>query len=188
MTYLIGRSVLRILGWKIDGSYPTEKKFIIIVAPHISNWDFVIGIAVMWTLRIKIHYLGKSSIFIGPFGWWLRRIGGIPVHRSKAMDLVQQLKKQFDSRDEIVLAIAPEGTRSYRDCWKSGFYHMAVGCQLPVLVACMDQSRKVLTLGHLIDLEGDPSIDMDHIRAFYHRFDLPAHPKFGPIRLSTEDR
>lgn len=119
---LIGTLILKLTGWTVVGAFPDCSKFVAAVAPHTSNWDFVIAIGVKLKLGIKIQFLGKHSIFVGPLGWLLRRMGGIPVERSAAHGMVEQISARFSQQDALILGIAPEGTRKYSPKWKSGFF------------------------------------------------------------------
>lgn len=118
------------------------KKFILAVAPHTSNWDFVVGISVMFALDIKINFLGKHSIFIGPFKYLLNNIGGIPVYRDKNYGVVEQLVNRCQQSEHFVLGIAPEGTRSKTSQWKSGFLHIAHQANIPVVPVSLDFGKR----------------------------------------------
>ena len=119
--------LFKIFGWKINGHFPEQvKKYVIAVAPHTSNWDFVVGVAARSILRIqRAKFLGKSQLFRPPFGWLFRRLGGYSVDRSKSQDVVEQVAHIFDQHDDFVLALAPEGTRKKVGKLKTGFYYIA---------------------------------------------------------------
>jgi 1-acyl-sn-glycerol-3-phosphate acyltransferase len=125
------KAILKFFGWNIVGDVPEPKKYIAVCAPHTSNWDFILFLCVRAYFRIKFHWIGKHTIFMWPFGWLFKKLGGIPVNRSKANNLVDQVVEQFNSHDEFMLAIAPSGTRKYVDHWKSGFYRMALAAKVP---------------------------------------------------------
>ena len=138
----IGQYYLKLTGWKVSGELPESSKMIMAVAPHTSNWDFCVGIMVKSALRLKLNFLGKHSLFIGPFGKWLKYVGGIPIDRSAAHGVVGQLVTQFQQRESLVLAIAPEGTRSKVKQWKTGFLHIAKQAQVPLVLVQIDYSTK----------------------------------------------
>lgn len=119
------RWLLKISGWQIQGQLPSQAKYIVIVAPHTSNWDFIIGVLARGALNTRIHFLGKHQLFIPPWGWFFRAIGGSPVDRRKNNNLVDAAVQLFATQPDYKLALAPEGTRSPVTRWKCGFYHIA---------------------------------------------------------------
>lgn len=141
-----GRFLLTTMGWKVKGELPAQKKFILALAPHTSNWDFVVGVAVMLALDIKINFLGKHSIFIWPFKGFLIRIGGIPIDRSKSHGVVEQLVQRCQHSEYFVLGIAPEGTRSKTKEWKSGFLQIAHQANIPVVPVSLHFDKKEVYL------------------------------------------
>ncbi|KAF7774400.1 hypothetical protein PCIT_a0836 [Pseudoalteromonas citrea] len=155
----LGSTILKVLGWRIKGAFPNEAKFIAAVAPHTSNWDFVIAIAVKLKLGLRVKFLGKHSIFVGPFGYLLKKMGGIAIDRRAAHGVVEQITQQFNQQDALVLGIAPEGTRKYAPHWKTGFLHMANAANVPVVPMLLDYRSKtffvlpVLTVNNNIDYE-----------------------------------
>lgn len=167
ITKALGRLVLRFMGWRFEGVMPDVPKLVVAVAPHTSNWDFVIGALGIWALDIQISFLGKHTLFHGWFGRWVRSIGGIPVDRSQSHGVVGETVAAFDRVDRMVLAIAPEGTRQLDKDFKSGFLHIAYAAKTPVLLAFFDFSRKVVGFGPLIIPSGDAARDMIQIHAFY---------------------
>lgn len=146
---------------------PPIPKLIILGAPHTTNWDFVLFLAALQHYRLKVRYLGKHSLFRWPFGTFFERLGGIPVDRSKASGVVGQVASAFDSRPEMVLVIAPEGTRGAGRWWKSGFLKIAEAASVPVVLAGVDYSTKTMTIGEEIRFEGDATAFMDLARDFY---------------------
>jgi 1-acyl-sn-glycerol-3-phosphate acyltransferase len=187
LAHLIGRVVLRLLGWRISGTLPSVPKAVIIAGPHTSNWDFVIGLAIAWSCRLKLSWLGKHTLFKPPFGWFFRAMGGLPVDRTGAQGLVEQLVSTFEKRERLALAVPPSGTRKRRDYWKSGFYHIALGANVPILCVSADYGRKTGWIGTAIDLEGDVSKDMDRIRAFYANSTGKFPALMTTMRLRIED-
>lgn len=164
---LIGKSVLFVLRFKAVGEWPKSPKAVFIAAPHTSNWDLVYMLACAWTLRVQLSWMGKKTLFKGPRGWFMRKLGGVPVDRSKASNTVDQMAQIFKECDGMYLAIPPSGTRSKRDFWKSGFYHIARGADVPVICGHLDFSTRQGGIGPVITLTGDAKADMDQFRAFY---------------------
>lgn len=163
----IGRMLMRLSGWQFEGVLPDVPKVVIAVAPHTTNWDFVIGVMVLWALDIKISFLGKHTLFRGLFGKWMRSIGGIPVHRDSTHGVVGDAVQAFSQTDRMVLALAPEGTRQLDKGFKKGFLHIAHGANAPVLLAYFDFSRKVIGFGPLFSTTGDATHDMKFVLNFY---------------------
>lgn len=159
--------ILKTLGWKIIIDDPGVEKYVLIVAPHTSNWDFLLGIATAKAIKLDAHFIAKHTVFRKPFGWIFRNLGGIPVHRGQGRKLSEQLAEHFRSRDRFILGIAPEGTRSKLDHWKTGFYHIARAAEVPIVMAYLDYGCKEVGMGGAFM----PSADMEEcfgkIRAFY---------------------
>lgn len=179
--------VLKMLGWHIINELPDDKKYILIVAPHTSNWDFVYGVLAKWAVGLKVNFLGKDTLFKGPLAWWFRALGGIPVKRDKKRNMVEQMVEQFKQRDKLILTMSPEGTRSYLNYWKSGFYHIACGAHVPIVMATLNFAEKEIKLGGRFMPEGDAVKDMDKVRAFYAEIKGKKPQNQGPIRLKIED-
>ena len=129
----VGSAVLRLCSWRVLGTLPDAKKYILIVAPHTTNMDFVVGLSAIWMLRIRVKLLLKHTLFVGPLGWWLRRIGGIPVNRQSKHNLVEQIASAFDREERFILALAPEGSRAWSEHWRSGFFHIALAAKAPLV-------------------------------------------------------
>jgi 1-acyl-sn-glycerol-3-phosphate acyltransferase len=140
---------------------------VIVFAPHTSNWDFPLLLLARDALGLRASYLGKHTLFRPPFGWIFRALGGIPVHRGEAHHLVDQIAHEFQARDHLWLAMAPEGTRQRTDHWKSGFYRIALAAKVPVLLTFIDAERKQCGVGPLLELSGDVERDLSLIREFY---------------------
>lgn len=137
---------MRILGdWKIVGELPDMSKAIIPVAPHTSNWDFFVGLAVKFALGVRLSFLGKHSIFVFPVKQLLTWLGGIPVKRDSAHGIVGQMVDQFNQRNDLLLVLAPEGTRSKVTEWRKGFLHMAHNANVPLIpIAFCFETRSIL--------------------------------------------
>lgn len=164
-----GRLFLKAAGWRVIGSFPSAKRMVAIAAPHTSNWDFPIFMAAVGYMRLNISFLGKHSLFRGPLGWLFYWLGGIPVDRAdkSAADIVEQAVAAFNSRDELILGIAPEGTRSRVVKWKTGFYRIALAADVPILPAYVNAATKEIGFGDLFYPTGDMDADMKALQAFY---------------------
>jgi 1-acyl-sn-glycerol-3-phosphate acyltransferase len=183
----IGSAYLRLSGWRLEGERPTEKKFVVIATPHTSNWDGAALLALAESIGQPLSWMVKSDLVRGP-GAVLKHVGAIPIDRGGSHDVVAQMIEEFRRRDELVLVIPPEGTRGRAEYWKSGFYHIARGADVPVRLGYLDFARKRGSFGPAMRLTGDVRADMDHIRAFYARQrPVACYPaNVGPIRLREE--
>lgn len=159
--------LLKMLGWKATGKLPEEKKYILIVAPHTSNWDLFYGIILAFAMKVDARYIAKNELFRGPFSILMTWSGAIPVDRSSHHHIVEQMASAFREREKFVLALAPEGTRHRKDSWKSGFYHIALDAHVPILLAFIDYASKTGGAGPLIHPTGNLEQDMGVIRDFY---------------------
>lgn len=166
-TEWIGRSILGLLGWRIEGPIPAEPKLVIIVAPHTSAWDFVIGLAAKLALRIDSFYLAKDTLFRWPLSILLRRTGGLPVDRSGSHNLVEEMAARFSERDRMLLTLAPEGTRRHVESWKTGFYRIAEAAGVPILPIAFDYGGKAIAFGEPLTPSGDPSAEIERLRSFF---------------------
>jgi 1-acyl-sn-glycerol-3-phosphate acyltransferase len=164
----LGRLMMRLRGWGFEGAVPNEPRMILIVAPHTSNWDFLTGLWAKFALRLKARFLGKHTLFWWPMGIFLRWLGGIPIDRSKAAGIAEDSARAFREADRMMLVIAPEGTRSHSEKWKSGFYRIAVAAEVPILLIAFDYSRKVIRLGPLFRPTGDYERDLPRIQSHFH--------------------
>jgi 1-acyl-sn-glycerol-3-phosphate acyltransferase len=173
-TLLRGFSIafLKITGWKIEGSLPPDgQKSVLIAAPHTSNWDLPYTLMVAFVLHLNIHWMGKAQIFRPPFRSLMMWLGGIPVRRESANNLVAASAQALQDADgPLQLVVPPEGTRSKVRYWKSGFYYIALGAQVPIVLAYMDYERKIAGLGPVFHPTGDLQADMARIQAFYQPF------------------
>lgn len=168
---LISLLILRLKGWQLSGQAPDAPRYVMIAAPHTSNWDFPYTLMIAFALRLKIYWMGKHTLFPFGFGWLMRWLGGIPINRSAAGDSVRGTIEAFQEaakRDQpLVIAIPPEGTRSHVSHWKTGFYYIAHGAGVPIALGFLDFGRKVGGIGPLFTPSGDIDADMPQIRAFY---------------------
>jgi 1-acyl-sn-glycerol-3-phosphate acyltransferase len=163
---------LKLTGWRVEGSLPEgATKCVLIAAPHTSNWDLPYTLMVGFALRLNLYWMGKHSIFRPPFGGLMKWLGGIPVNREKSSNLVAASVEAIRAaQGPLQLTVPPEGTRSKTRYWKTGFYHIAVGAQVPIVMAYMDYARKVSGLGPVFHPTGDIERDMESIKAFYAPF------------------
>jgi 1-acyl-sn-glycerol-3-phosphate acyltransferase len=163
---------LKLAGWKVLGALPAQaSKSVFIAAPHTSNWDLPYTLMVAFVLRLNINWMGKASIFRFPFGPLMRWLGGVAVDRSKANNLVAASAQAIrEANGALQLIVPPEGTRSKTRYWKTGFYHIAVMAQVPIVMAYMDYERKISGLGPMFVPTGDLEADMLQIKAFYAPF------------------
>ena len=166
----ISKLCYKITGWSVSGEVPQGIPFVAIVAPHTSNWDFPVGLAAAFQLRVDVRWLGKHTLFKPPFGGLMRWLGGHPVNRTAPQGLTAQAVEMFEREPELILAITPEGTRSKVKEWKTGFYRIAVAANVPILMAYFDYPNKVVGLGPLFHPTGDLEKDMKDIQAFYEKF------------------
>lgn len=171
MISAIGKFIFyRVIGWNIKGQFPNDlKKYIIIIAPHTSNWDFLLGVIVrMFVIQVgNAKYLGKSQLFRPPYGWIFRALGGYPVDRSKHSNLVDAVVDIFNQHDEFCIALTPEGTRKKVDGFKSGFYYIAKGANIPILPVAFDYENRLIIANDLFWPGEDPKKDMETIMAYY---------------------
>lgn len=159
--------ILKCLRWKITGSRPEIKKYVMIAAPHTTNWDFFYGLLMVLYLKDEVYWMGKKEIFRRPFGGIMKWFGGIPVDRSRSNNLVLSVVEEFSKNESFVVTIPPEGSRSKRDSWKTGFYYIATGAGVPVLLSFLDYENKTGGYGPLFFPTGNIESDMNNIREFY---------------------
>ena len=159
--------ILNTLGWTIQADLPDIKKYVAIAAPHTSNWDFPLGIIAAKAIRLKVHWMGKHTLFRWPYGWFFRAIGGTPVHREQGQNYIRQMTELFDRSERLVLALAPEGTRSKTDHWKTGFHYIARAAKVPIVMAYLDFGHKQVGIGELFYPSEDIEADFRQIRQFY---------------------
>jgi 1-acyl-sn-glycerol-3-phosphate acyltransferase len=169
---------MRLLGWRIDGEFPNLPKFVVVVAPHTSNWDFVVGLSCDLALDMDASWLAKHTIFVGPFGRWLKSLGGIPVDRRSAHNVVAQAAAEFASRDQLVLGIAPEGTRKKVTSWRSGYWHIARSAGVPILPVGLDYRRRAAVIGPLRLTTASLEVDESALKAFFADI-TPKRPELG---------
>lgn len=178
MIRLFARFLFWLCGWKITGQFPVLPKWVGIAAPHTSNWDFFILMGAKAILRAQGSYVGKHTIFRWPFGWILRKTGGIPVIRTQKNHLVETLLKEFQTREKMIFVSAPEGTRSLVPRFRTGFWAVAMAAKVPVVMVGLDFKKKEVQIQEPIDLSGDLEADLERIYAYY-RTVTPKHPELS---------
>jgi 1-acyl-sn-glycerol-3-phosphate acyltransferase len=159
--------LFRFLGWSSSLKEEILPKCVICVAPHTSNWDFIIGMLFYKSIGGEPHFFMKKSWFFFPFNYILKSIGGIPVNRKKKTSLTEQMAEEFKKREHFQLAIAPEGTRKKTSKWKSGFYYIALEARVPITLAYLDYTRKVIGIFENFIPTGNVTEDMEKIKQFY---------------------
>ncbi len=158
--YLVG-------GWKVAGDFPLHAKAVVLAAPHTSNWDGFWMVAAAGIYRVRLRWMGKASLGKGPLGWLARLAGLVPIDRSGGKDLVQSTVQAFEQSDQLLMAIAPEGTRGAVGEWKSGFYHIARLARVPIVFAVMDYGTRTVRISGEIWPSGDYEADLALIRTHY---------------------
>lgn len=162
----IAQSLMSLFGWRIEADIPNLPKFVLVGAPHTSNWDFMLTIGTLFALSVKISWMGKASLFRWPIKGIMEWLGGVPIDRGTRRDgIVNQTIAAFDSRDKFVIAIMPEGTRDKAHKWKTGFYHIAKGAKVPIVLVRFDYGRKVMGLGPTFETSGNQEADIAQIQA-----------------------
>jgi len=165
-TQSVARGLMSLFGWRIEADIPNLPKFVLVGAPHTSNWDFLLTLGTFFSLSVKISWMGKKSLFRWPFGGIMKWLGGVPIERANQREgVVDQTIEAFNSRDKFVIAVMPEGTRNKVGEWKTGFYHIAQGANVPILPVRFDYGRKVMGVGPSIETSGDVTADMAHIQS-----------------------
>lgn len=163
----LGRFLLWLFGWSVSCETLPGDKFVLIGAPHTSNMDFFFMLITSWSLRLKLHWIGKHTLFWPPIGLLLKQLGGISVDRRVSQGVVDQIADQIKAAKEFILVIAPSGTRRQTDHWKSGFYWIAHKANVPILCGALDYEKKHINLGMSFRPSGDVNADLGAVRAFY---------------------
>lgn len=168
LSQAIAQMLMSIFGWRIAADIPDLPKFVLVGAPHTSNWDFLLTMATQFALGIRFSWLAKRSLFRWPIGGIMTWLGGVPVDRnSRNAGFVKQIVEVFNSHDQFIVAVMPEGTRSKAKRWKTGFYRIAEGADVPIVLVKFDYGRKVMGIGPTIIPTGDVETDMVTIQAHY---------------------
>ncbi len=165
----LGRTALALARWRIVGRVPDQPKFVAIVAPHTSNWDFPLGVLVMFALDLKVHWFGKDTLFRTPLGPLFRLLGGRPVNRAVPEGVVDEMAAVVRAEPRFILALAPEGTRKRVARWRTGFYHIAERADIPILPVSFDWAKREVTLGTLMRPTGDIAADFALLQGKFRR-------------------
>ena len=182
----LARVMLRLTRWTVVGERPTETKYVVIAAPHTSNWDLFYMLLVSFHYDVRLSWLGKHSLFRGPLGVVMRGLGGIPVRRDERSQMVAEIAGRFQASDTLMIAIPPEGTRGRSDWWKSGFYRVAEAADVPIVCAYLDYPSRTGGYGPSIRPTGDVGADMDQLREYYSGVVAKYPDQAGPVRLRAE--
>lgn len=163
--------ILRLAGWKVEVKAPDPPKCIICVAPHTSNWDFVLGILAWWSVGRRAGFLMKDTWFFFPLGSFFRALGGIPVPRKrKGKSVVEVVVQKFKESDRLQIAVTPEGTRSKTTQWHTGFLHMAMLADVPCLLGALDFPTRKIIVNDVFRPTGDIEADMRTIKDYYRKY------------------
>jgi 1-acyl-sn-glycerol-3-phosphate acyltransferase len=184
----LSRLVCRLTGWKLQGSAPRLRKCVMIGAPHTTNWDLPLALLVLWGHGIEGKWVAKHTVFRWPVGWFMRLLGGIPLDREATRDFVQQSVDAFAEREDLILLLAPEGTRSHVDFWKTGFYYIALGAGVPIVLGFVDFPNKETGLGPTLYPTGDIEADFEVMRRFYEDKSGKRPEKAGEIKVRPGGR
>jgi 1-acyl-sn-glycerol-3-phosphate acyltransferase len=167
LTKLLANWILKIIGWRVVGVFPDIPKFVLVGAPHTSNWDFLLTLLLMYSTGVRFNWIGKDSLFRPPFDKLFKKLGGIPVWRDRRSNFVSQIVEVFNRSKRLIIAISPEGTRSKITYWKTGFYYMALGAKVPLVLGFIDYGRRQVGIGPSFIPSGDIQADFCHLRDFY---------------------
>ncbi|MFK7975150.1 MAG: lysophospholipid acyltransferase family protein [Halioglobus sp.] len=182
----LARILLRLFGWKIEGAKPPIDRYVLIAAPHTSNWDFPLMMAFAAAFDIRIKWMAKHSLFRPPMGPFMRAMGGLPIIRHESRNIVDNMVAALESAEQLVLVVPAEGTRARVDYWKSGFYHIARQANVPIVPSFLDWGAKRGGFGPAMTPSGDVRQDMQYFRDFYAGMTGKFPELFGPIGLREE--
>ena len=181
MLQALAKLILKVGGWEIAGELPAAKRAVVIAAPHTSNWDGFWALVYKVAVQLDIHFFAKQSLFWFPLNVLLRALGGIPLDRKRAGSAVEQAIEMFRENDSYYFGLAPEGTRSRADHWKSGFYRIARGADVPVVLGLLDYGKRRIGIGPTLELSGDWEKDLAFCREFYRDIQGRWPDKAGPV-------
>jgi 1-acyl-sn-glycerol-3-phosphate acyltransferase len=184
----LARWLLRVTGWELVGNRPLHSKYVLIAAPHTSNWDFPLMLLFAAAFEIKVSWVAKHSLFHPPMGWIMRALGGIPIVRHKQGNMVTALAEKFLEAPRLVLVVPTEGTRDHSQYWKSGFYHIARRAGVPIVPSFLDFGSRRGGFGPALNTTGDIRADMQYFRDFYAGMTGKFPDQFGPVRLKEEEQ
>jgi len=184
----LATALLRLGGWHIEGGPPRDRaKYVLIAAPHTSNWDFIWLLACAGHFGMSIRWIGKHTLFRWPYAWLMRLLGGIPVRRDRRQSLVRQMADTLKEQESMILVVPVEGTRARVSHWRSGFYHIARTANVPIVMSYLDYGTKRAGIGPVLEPTGNVSRDMDLLRSFYADKVGKFPENTSPIRLVEEN-
>ncbi|HOC13587.1 MAG TPA: 1-acyl-sn-glycerol-3-phosphate acyltransferase [Propionicimonas sp.] len=183
---MLARAYWALSRYRLQSEPPPDTSAVLIGAPHTSNWDFVIMLAISWQHGVAPRWLGKHTLFKAPFGRLMRALGGIPVNRANPGRLVAEVVELAQAEERVFIVVTPEGTRHRGKLWKSGFYRIARDANLPLVLGYVDSATRTAGLGPTMHLSGDVVADMDQLRAFYADKHGIRPEDFTPPRLREE--
>lgn len=166
----LGRTVLEILGWRVEGTIPDLKRLIVIGAPHTSNWDFVLAMASFLGLNLRIRWMAKHRIFKPGITWFMEWLGGIPTDRRNPKMIVDNVARLAEKENGVIIGLTPEGTRKKVEKWKTGFLRIAKSLDCPILMIGVNYVDKIVVIGDLFHPTGDNDSDLQAIRQYYEQF------------------
>ena len=187
MIKYISLQLLKLFGWQLETILPLEKKYIIIGAPHTSNWDFPLALLALHAMGLKFSWVGKHTLFRFPLGRLFRALGGIPVDRTVRQGFIKDMVELFAASEERILAMAPEGTRSRTEYWKTGFYSLAVAASVPIAFGYLDYRSKTIGVGETLYPSGNLVEDFQTIQRFYNGRTGKYPEKQGPVQLRKKE-
>jgi 1-acyl-sn-glycerol-3-phosphate acyltransferase len=164
---LLGRTLFRITGWRLEGWPPDLSHYVLIGYPHTSNWDFILFLMAYPMLGRRFRFMGKDALFKPFWGWFMRAVGGIAIDRSGGLNTVDAMVRQVKASEQMALIVAPEGTRKHTAQWRTGFYYIALGAEIPLVMAALNYREKTITVSEPKTLSGDFEADVAEIRAFF---------------------
>jgi 1-acyl-sn-glycerol-3-phosphate acyltransferase len=183
-TQAIGRFVLWLMGWRLEGGVPDRPQAVTVVAPHTSNWDFVVGLAAEFAIDLQVRFLAKDSLFKPPLGRFMRAVGGIPVDRKSPEGVVEAATHSFRNEPRLFLVIAPEGTRARVERWKTGFWRIARAAGVPVWTVALDYERRVVRLDPAFETTSDLEADLVALQARFSA-EMARHPGNYGLRANV---
>jgi 1-acyl-sn-glycerol-3-phosphate acyltransferase len=183
----LAQAILRKMSWELDVTLPANPKYVVVGAPHTSNMDFIYMLLLMFATGIKLRWIGKHTLFKSPLGSLMRKLGGIPVDRRKKNKFVEKIIDEINQHDEFVVAIAPEGTRSKSKYWRTGFYYIALGAGVPIVLGFIDYKDNVVGFGPSLYPSGDIQADFIQIKDFYASKTGKYPHLQGPLELRPKE-
>lgn len=185
MLAVVCRFILNLLGWRVQLPPSEPQQFVLIGYPHTSNMDFFLAMLAKGAVGLQFHFIAKDSLFWWPLGVAMRALGGIPVDRTTRRGVIAELAARFQraktQQQPFVLAMMPEGTRSYRPHWRSGFYYLAREADVPVLPGYLDYQTRTIGFAPMIKISGNLQLDLAHLKAAYAGVYGRYHDKSGPV-------